>query len=348
MVQRTMHALVLHRNCMVANAMAWNDEMTWFDRLCSWTFRHTANTPPPRNFHIAVLSFDRPHYLKPVLKSLRAQISPQDNVTLFQDGAFNRFSGRMKADPARIKECVRLFRAIIPWGKIVESDHNLGIAFNYERAETHVFEGLGSERALFLEDDMVLSPNYLDVTGQLLAMADQDARIGYVAAYGDFWASQSEQRAGARQLMPMHENWGAALTRTSCLAERPFRKAYLDLVRDVDYSRRDHERIIEFYAQRGWKTNTTSQDAARWIACLERGAVRITTKACHAHYIGAKGEHFTPALYRARRYAKSIMFKGDLQQLAPPSTGDIAAWLAAEKQRFLGKATLNSPARASV
>ncbi len=309
--------------------------MHWFERLGGWAFPRAIHTPrPARNFHIAILSFDRPHYLKPVLQSLRAQISPQDSVTLFQDGAFNRFSNRFKADPKKIDACVRLFARIIPWGNIVRAEQNLGIALNYERAETHVFEQLGCARALFLEDDMVLSPNYLDVTTQLLDMADGNDRIGYVAAYGDFWATPEEQRASAAQLKPMHENWGAALTRTSWLAERPFRHVYLDLVRHVDYSRRDHERIIKHHADNGWTTKITSQDAARWIACLERGAVRITTKACHAHYIGEKGEHFTPALYRSGGFANSVMFKGAVPTLSQLSTDQIKHWLLAEKSRF--------------
>jgi hypothetical protein len=322
--------------------------MSWFERLGGWPFQLSKHVIAPHSFPIAVLSFDRPHYLKPVLQSLRGQISPQDRVILFQDGAYNPFSNRFKADPATVEKCIGLFRQIIPWGEVVTSASNLGIAFNYERAETHVFEEGGCERGLFLEDDMVLSPNYLDVTEQLLAIAGADERIGYVAAYGDFQASASAQRAGAAQLAPMHENWGAALTRTSWLAERPFRRAYLDLVRDVDYSRRNHTGISAHHAKGGWVTNITSQDAARWIACLERGAVRITTKACHAHYIGATGEHFTPALYKARGYAKSTIYSGSVRELSTPSPEQIALWLAAEKQRFLGRGAPYAPECARV
>lgn len=238
-----------------------------------------------------------------------------------------------------------MFGRIIPWGKIIRAESNLGVALNYERAETHVFEDLGCARGLFVEDDMVLSPNYLDVTEQLLAIADGNDRIGYVAAYGDFWASPEEQRAGAAQVKPMHENWGSALTRASWLAERPLREAYLDLVGNVDYSLRDHKRIMQHHATNGWTTNITSQDAARWLACLERGAVRITTKACHARYIGAKGEHFTPELYLSGGFANSTMLKGAAPELSPPTPEEIDAWLLAEKRRFSGNGeTDNAPA----
>ncbi|MCX7675794.1 MAG: hypothetical protein N2Z59_00255, partial [Alteraurantiacibacter sp.] len=283
--------------------------MKWFS---GWRTGRDA----PRSYPIAVLSFDRPVYLRAVLESLVRQVSPDDQVILFQDGARNRHSGRQKADPAKIDSCMKLFRRHFPTGEIHLADENLGIAWNYERAERHVFETLGAEAGLFLEDDLVLSPNYLDAIDMLLEFAFADARIGYVSAYGDFWAKRSEQAANLTRTLPMHENWGAALTRESWMAERKFRLAYLKLVNDIDYSHRDHNAIRKFYHERGWTTEITSQDCARWIACLERGAVRITTRACHARYIGEQGEHFTREIYRKGRFAGTKVYKGELHPVS--------------------------------
>ena len=97
--------------------------MKWFS---GWrTGRDT-----PRSYPIAILSFDRPAYLRPVLKSLARQTSPDDRVILFQDGAFNRYSGRRKADPRNVASCINLFRQYFPRGEVCESPENLGIAFN--------------------------------------------------------------------------------------------------------------------------------------------------------------------------------------------------------------------------
>ncbi|MEW6632393.1 MAG: hypothetical protein AB1440_16115 [Pseudomonadota bacterium] len=295
-----------------------------------------AKAAQPIGFPIAILSFDRPDYLRRVLYSLRPQIGEQDRVVLFQDGGWNRWSERGKGSAELIARCISLFRKSVPWGEVVESPENLGIALNYERAERHMFESLAAERALFLEDDLVLSPNYLRVIRQLLDIADQDRRIAYVAAYGDLWASRQSQRRRAHDLIPMHENWGAALTRQAWLAERPFRKRYLELVGDCDYSRRDHETIKAFYAERGWDNAITSQDAARWIACAERGAVRVTTFACHARYIGKRGEHSTPRLFKASKFDRTRMFKGTAPDLVAPTDEQIAQWLAREQMRFKG------------
>lgn len=303
--------------------------MKWFS---GWRTGRDA----PRCYPIAILSFDRPGYLRPVLKSLVRQVSPDDQIILFQDGGYNKFGGRQKADPANIEACIKLFRRYFPKGEVHLSADNLGIAWNYERAERHVFEMMGAQAGLFLEDDLLLSPNYLDAIDMLLDIATADPRIGYVSAYGDFWALRAEQAANLDRVMPMHENWGSALTRQSWLSERAFRLEYLGLVSGVDYSQRDFRRIQEFYSGRGWLTDISSQDCARWIACLERGAVRMTTRACHAKYIGEHGEHFSPELYRRGRFAETRTYKGKLKPLIPPTDADIAGWLAAESARFKG------------
>ncbi|UCI17805.1 hypothetical protein FJ970_22225 [Mesorhizobium sp. B2-1-8] len=311
--------------------------MDWLAGLGRRLWRSGEARPArPVGFPIAILSFDRPGYLREVLYSLRPQIAERDRVVLFQDGGWNRWSGRQKGNAELIAQCVAAFRRIIPWGEVVEAPENLGIALNYERAERYLFEDSRAEKALFLEDDLLLSPNYLGVVGQLLDLAEQDQRIAYVAAYGDLWAGRRSQRRRAHDLIPMHENWGAALTRSAWLAERPFRKQYLELVGDCDYSRRDHEAIKAFYSGRGWKNEITSQDAARWIACAERGAVRVTTFACHARYIGMHGEHSTPKLFKASKFDKTVVFRGTPPDLTAPTDDEVALWLGTERQRFQG------------
>jgi hypothetical protein len=290
--------------------------------------------PRQARFPIAILSFDRPNYLQQLLASLRPQVNRRDEIILFQDGAWNAYSRRQKAKSRAIDACIRTFRYFIPWGTIVASEHNLGIAENYERAEQHLFGKLKAAEGLFLEDDLVLSPNFLAVTQMLLDLAHRDPRIGYVSAYGNLWASKVEQLARRRELIHMHENWGFALTRAAWLAERPFRQEYLRLVQGRDYGERDHESILRFYRERGWHTGFTSQDAARWIGSLELGRVRITTFACHARYIGRRGVHWTEETYKRAELGSTRFYKGTPELPDPPTDAQIAEWLAIERSRF--------------
>lgn len=311
--------------------------MDWLSRLGFRVGRSEQAGPArPVGFPIAILSFNRPDYLRQVLASLRPQVCEQDRILLFQDGGWNRWSGRQKGRAELIAQCVSIFRRAIPWGDVAEAPENLGIALNYERAERYLFEDIQAEKALFLEDDLILSRNYLGVIGQLLDIAERDQRIAYVSAYGDFWASRRDQRRRAGDLIAMHENWGAALTRRAWLAERPFRKQYLELLGDCDYSRRNHKAIDAFYAARGWDKVVSSQDGARWISCVERNQVRVTTFACHARYIGKRGEHSTPKLFKESKFSKTAMFRGIPPDLTGPTDEQVARWLDAERLRFQG------------
>jgi GT2 family glycosyltransferase len=123
-------------------------------------------------YPIAVMSFDRPHYLESVLRSLRAQAVPiaATEIFLFQDGYRSRY-GHDLTDPRRVERCLELFETIFPGGKALSSTENLGVAFNFARAEDYFFEELGAEAAFFFEDDLVLSPHYLTALGALTAIA---------------------------------------------------------------------------------------------------------------------------------------------------------------------------------
>ena len=202
------------------------------------------NSTTRKPLTIALLSFDRPEYLHQVLQSLASQLQSDDQVFLFQDGGWSPKRASWKAKQETADLCSRLFRAYFPHSSVFSSSDNLGIAGNYRRAEDYLFSALHSDAAVFLEDDLVLGSTYLDVIGQLLSFAEADDRIGYVSAYGDLWATIDEQRTARGVLKPMHENWGAAMTRTSWLKQKPIRDAYSKLIENVDYGNRDSAAIV--------------------------------------------------------------------------------------------------------
>jgi hypothetical protein len=275
--------------------------------------------------HIAILSYDRPAYLKKVLRSLARQLMPQDRVAIFQDGGWNPYDGQFRASAEGLAACMGLCREIMPQAELFTSSVNLSIAGNYRRAEQYMFQALGADAALFLEDDLVLSKDYLTVIDRLLDLARENPLIGYVSAYGDLWASREAQEKRAGQLMPMHENWGAAMTRASWIKQRPVRELYWSMVRDIDYRARDNGRIAALYREMGYEMDISSQDGSRWIACVENGLVRLTTATCHARYIGAVGEHFRADRFRRYRF-DAAQFYRTAPDLIAPTPRQIAKW----------------------
>ena len=97
----------------------------------------------PRKIAIAVMSFDRPHYLERILQNVVAQKSLRHAAApvpfLFQDGAVSPRTGQVYGDAELIARSVELFQQYLPDGHVFHSEINLGVAMNFDRAERVLF-----------------------------------------------------------------------------------------------------------------------------------------------------------------------------------------------------------------
>ena len=235
---------------------------------------------------IAVLSFNRPHYLEAVLRSLKEQTVPisPDEVILFQDG-YRSKSGRDITDPRLVERCADLFETIFPGSKSFRSTDNLGVAWNFARAERYLFGELGAAAAYFFEDDLVLSPHYLTALEALTEIALTEKRIAYVAAYGNHRATLIEQRRAPNELILMRHKWGFATTHRQWVAQREILEPYLEIVSRNDYYMRDHKAIRKYFQTLGYGSTGSSQDGMKDVASCVLGTTKIMTSACFGKYI---------------------------------------------------------------
>ena len=220
----------------------------------------------------------------------------------------NPFSGQRRAREEDITRCEKLFREYLPTGVVHSSRDNLGIALNFERAEKYVFEELSADAAIFLEDDLVLSPHYINSLDHLIGVALNDERIGHVAAYGHHRTALSQQMTCPDAYVLLEHNWGFGLTRRQWLKNKPYVGAYLDIVRNCDYQTRDAATIHRLYASWGMGCPGDSQDVTKTIACCLTGAVKLNTTACLGKYIGAKGIHMKQEWYDRLGYANTELY----------------------------------------
>ncbi len=275
------------------------------------------------NFHkapIAVMAFNRPDYLEQVVGSLMAQRGcdiEQRSIFLFQDGAKSAFGHRIYATQESIDASVATFSRLTPGGTLMIAPANLGVALNFDRAERFFYEYLGVPAAIFLEDDMVLSDQYVATLDRLIDDHRDDARVGYVAAYGDHRLSLDEQRADPSRLAVLHHLWGFASFRRQWLSMRPWVEQYLRHVTEVDYRDRDHDAIRALLASWGFGCPATSQDAAKTMACILTGAVKVNTRVVLGRYIGELGLHATEAIFEERGYRRTAMFTDPVPKLQP-------------------------------
>jgi len=253
---------------------------------------------------VCLLAFDRPGYLRQVVASVRRQPDLAGvRVYCFLDGAVNARSGVRHAPSPRVHRCGSIFRRAFPDGELHASPVNLGVALNYDRAERHVFVTRRHDYALFLEDDFVLAPHYVQTIRAMVRAFGRHPRIGAFSAFGDHDASLPDQRAHRRAITFMGHMWAACTPRTRWLERRAYFAAYLRYARRIDYRLRSHEWIwTRLYRRWGARRVATSQDAAKRIAMLRAGQIQISTYTNNGRYIGRHGVHFTPSIFARLGY----------------------------------------------
>lgn len=274
---------------------------------------------------IAIISFNRPHYLTQVLDSLLAQTAlGQRQAFLFQDNAVSPFGGARYAADEDVARCVEVFRSRCPAGHILPAPHNLGVARNILRAEEYVFAELGSDIAYFLEDDMVLSPHYLTMMDRIAAWAHRHDRVGYFSAYGALAMPLGQQRQHASAMRRLAYNWAFGLTRRHWLDLREWLQPYYRLCEGRDYSARPHAEIFAYYNGIGVPLIGTSQDVVKKVGTYALGRVALNTTACFGKSIGAVGLHFDPGKFERGGFARTEMYPEPVE-LDFPSPERLAA-----------------------
>jgi hypothetical protein len=290
--------------------------------------------PPP----IVVLSFNRPQFLEPVLASLKAQHGADldgREIHLFQDGAINRYSRIRYADDADIAASIEVFRQYCPNGTIHCSVENVGICENYRRAEYYVFEERQCDLALFLEDDLVLSPAYLAMMDRLCMWATATPNVAYVAAYGDYYLAPKAAAARRHELKTLDHLWGFVLLRRHWRAMQPLLEPYYNIVCGTDYGRRDHRKIFSLYGVGETAPRASSQDAAKAFVCDRLGLWRANTVMPFAKYIGTVGQHMTPEAFAEIGFERTVVAQEPTVDLNYPGAAAIRQHLAEQHTLFV-------------
>lgn len=268
---------------------------------------------------IAIISFNRPHYLLQVLSSLSKQYgdSIKDlEVYLFQDGPVNPYSKVVYSQIEPLEECMLAFKEYFPQGTIFYSEINLGVALNFDRAEKYLFEEMKYEFVLFLEDDMILRPNYVHTIRTMIDKYGSDERVCMMAAYGEnHLTSLQEQKINKHKLSVMHHNWAFCLSRIFWIKRQPIVEEYLDIIRVSDYSSRDDKKIMDWHKKLGSELPQSSQDAAKIAATKIMKGIRLNTFVNNAKYIGRIGVHMIERIWIEKNYDYQILFDEEITEL---------------------------------
>jgi len=264
---------------------------------------------------VAIVSFDRPHYLRRLLGSL-AQCEGAEEVGfhLWQDGAVNRFSGRRWAKDADIAASVRAFeRSGLPHREAHVQRENVGIAIN--QFEAYEWMTARYRYVLVIEDDVVVSPYWLRLCQALCWQLETDGKgpswldvfgfsLGFKRNCG---RAEIQSKLGCVQFGTPHW-WGECFASANWERIRPHFMEYYALVRERDYRDTPHGEITELWRRKGWRQMATSQDGGKDMAVHSEGLKRAVCVVNRGISIGRQGLHFTPDRFAALGYEDQVPY----------------------------------------
>ena len=258
---------------------------------------------------ICMISFNRPDYLKQCVGSLLTQRNAPDvDWYLFNDG-WQLTNGQVVTPKERVLQCVDVFsEAKLPGYKEVHlRPTNYGIARNQWEAFEYLFMVKNYEQIIIVEDDLVVSMDWMRLTHVLLDQFGNQKSIATVqASCTGGWHRELVDKAPYNTSMCIGKPhwWGTGMWRDRWVIIRPTFKEYYDFVKGYVYHVRDHNAIRQWYRD-VWQMNenVTSQDRAKDWSCYKHGMTRAFTRVNRAKYIGVYGVHANPGNYQAGGYA---------------------------------------------
>ncbi|MBI5713041.1 MAG: glycosyltransferase family 2 protein [Chloroflexi bacterium] len=154
---------------------------------------------------LALFVYNRPDHLRQTLEALtRCTRLEECDVYIFCD-ASKQEAQRPKVDAARrvAREYEKILRATL-----VERETNVGLARSIVGETTNLCERYG--RAIILEDDLIVSPNFINFMLSGLDRYEHDERVYQIAGYLFPITYQLKQDAF---FMPLTTSWGWATWR---------------------------------------------------------------------------------------------------------------------------------------
>ena len=243
---------------------------------------------------VGIISWNRPQYLKQLITSLEANDCSELDFHLFQDGAVCKFTNNQLTEPGKIVESIEVFyKSKLPNKHYHIRDKNVSIAINQFEAMRTLYENYS--RFIFLENDVIVSPNFITIMKKLLEQYEKDKRVACISPNFRLFCKKEEVKQNIDKLTFFKGHFWAE----ACWSEKwkTIEKEYIsyyNLVKDKPYNKRDGEAIKNLFNSSGIKMPATSQDSGKDWAITKTGMKRVRLVVNRATGIGDWGVHNTP------------------------------------------------------
>ena len=285
---------------------------------------------------VAVMCFNRPDYFKKTLDSIKSNQQNGRKIFIFQDKPINAEGDKGYHEVSRIAEefVVQNPRESI----FIKNNVNLGIASQWFRVISFIIDFIGSSAAYIIEDDLVISENYLKSMDDLLELFGGDDRVG---VYSCFNPIHREDKAGYSL---MGHDWGFCITKKSWDKIKNLYFDYILLQSMRDYRSRDSSVIKDWFESLGfvWRNGFEGADSALEYFLAGNGLARISTNINLAMPIGEVGMHFTPEIFESLFAGVSLDQAIDFRQPTDEEFFNATEWGLLESKELFDMATGSS------
>lgn len=270
---------------------------------------------------ICLIAYNRPHYFEQTIQSIGACEGIENYpVFLFIDQPVDD-------NLDDVGKQIELCQKVLPQTTVIRRPRNLGCGRNIIDARVQLFTNMKYERVFVFEDDMVVSPQYLNLCLRLWDWAKANySNVDCVQAWNKCILSKSTKSKLAKEVQGTYTNWWGYLQgRESWAAMEDTVLQYQDMFLTSEYHLRNHRTIRNFFAKmrkespnqvgdnpwaNDFETDTharryfdqgppTGQDAITMHTYEQCGYARLTTTVNRGLYIGKEGIHMNNQAYIA-------------------------------------------------
>ena len=263
-------------------------------------------------------SYNRPDLFQEVLQGLELNKDDLEDIDVF-----HYVDGGPKSKQQEILELIK--SSSLPHEEIVLREENYGVGRNLIGARRDLYDTLGYERVLLVEDDLVPGPNFIKTSIRLADWARQYVDVGMTQVWNLPKEMMTEDHLHLVEATHTHsvtycmdvEVWNEIkqtlydyedkyLTGVSYQKKkwRAIRRKFMKPRYSTQRPLREGNRLLpdeyEYPAPFGprlKRTVPTSQDAITSLALWQKGFARITTLAPRALLKGEFGVHCTPEIF---------------------------------------------------
>lgn len=243
---------------------------------------------------IGIISWNRPNYLKQLLDSLEKNDLSNCDFHLFQDGLNCKFTNKEQTNVENINKSISVFdKSKLPNKEFHIREKNVSVAIN--QFEAMNFLSLHYDKFIFLENDVIVSPNFIVIMKKLLKQFEHDKKVACISPSFRLHCKQDKIEKNLDRLFFKRGHFWAE----ACWAKKWIKIAkeympYYNIVKNRPYRKRDEGAIKKLFSNSGIKMLTTSQDQGKDWAITKSGMKRAKLVVNRATGIGDKGIHSTP------------------------------------------------------